>query len=203
MEFLSGCRLQRSIFLMLQPVLFYSAEAITDVFIRLGEIAKLPCDASCVSEVEYRAVSWYKVADDGFSLSGIVRRDFKENISREYLGFDGSVEVTSTSPYFLTIHNISGKDLGTYRCSIWAPLGERNKQADVRLLKVVDYKSEGITSIVLVSIVTTSCVALILFLYLVHRRHSRTMETFAKQKSKKIKNYSQPFGDRLLLYSNI
>uniref|UniRef100_UPI00398F8488 CD83 antigen-like n=1 Tax=Pristiophorus japonicus TaxID=55135 RepID=UPI00398F8488 len=137
MEFLF-CKLKRPVFLILQPaVLFFlGAEAVTEVLTRLGERAKLPCDARSKSAVEYRAISWYKVADDGLSLSGIVRKDFKENIARSYLGFTGSVEVASANPYFLTIHNISSEDLGTYQCSLWAPLGEQNKQADVRLREV-------------------------------------------------------------------
>ncbi|XP_041040826.1 CD83 antigen-like isoform X3 [Carcharodon carcharias] len=138
MEFLPSCKLERSIFLILQSagLLFLDVEAVTEVFIRLGEIAKLPCDAPCVPKVQYRAISWYKVADDGFGLSGIVRRDLKENISWKYLGFNGSVEVASASPYSLTIHNVSTEDLGRYHCSMWAPLGEQNKQGDVRLHKI-------------------------------------------------------------------
>ncbi|XP_072365706.1 CD83 antigen-like isoform X2 [Scyliorhinus torazame] len=200
MEFLSGCRPERSIFLFLTGVLLHlHADAVTEVFIRLGEIAELPCEASYVPEVQYRAISWYKVADDGFSLSGIVRRDFRENISRKYLGFDGSVEVASAKPYALTIHNVSGEDMGTYRCSMWAPLGKRNKEADMRLMiKVDDSQSAGITWIILISIIMAMCVLLILCMSLLYRRHFR-----ANQMSEKMKNFSQPFGDRKPFYSNI
>ncbi|GCB79879.1 CD83 antigen-like isoform X1 [Scyliorhinus torazame] len=217
MEFLSGCRPERSIFLFLTGVLLHlHADAVTEVFIRLGEIAELPCEASYVPEVQYRAISWYKVADDGFSLSGIVRRDFRENISRKYLGFDGSVEVASAKPYALTIHNVSGEDMGTYRCSMWAPLGKRNKEADMRLMIKVgeteetkdfilerkhlrdDSQSAGITWIILISIIMAMCVLLILCMSLLYRRHFR-----ANQMSEKMKNFSQPFGDRKPFYSNI
>ncbi|XP_078395329.1 CD83 antigen-like isoform X2 [Cetorhinus maximus] len=205
MEFLSSCKPERSIFLILQSVLFFlDVEAVTEVFIRLGEIAKLPCDAPCVPEIQYRAISWYKVVDDGFGLSGIVRRDLKENISRQYLGFNGSVEVASASPYSLTIHNVSIEDLGRYQCSVWAPLGEQNKQGDVRLHKIDESnQSDGITWIMLMFIAVTICMLLILCMYLVHRKHSRAMETCAKQMSKNMKSYSQPYGDKIHVYTCI
>ncbi|XP_067913986.1 CD83 antigen-like isoform X2 [Heterodontus francisci] len=203
MEFLPSCKLRRPLFLM--PVLFIlGAEAVTEVFVRLGERAKLSCDAPSKSEVQYRAISWYKVADAGFSLSGIVRKDFKENIVRKYLGFNGSVELASASPYFLTILNVSSDDLGTYQCSLWAPLGEQNKQADVRLRKRDDSnQSTRITMIKMLSIVTAVCVLSVLCMYLVYKKQTREIETCTKQIKEKIKYYSQPFGKKCFLYGNI
>ncbi|XP_067914055.1 CD83 antigen-like [Heterodontus francisci] len=119
--------------LVLQSLLFVGVVSTRKVVVKCGEAAMLPCQAEPTLGIQYRAISWYKVDDDGVGLTGIVRKDFQENITRKYLGFNGSVELASARPYFLTIHNVSNEDFGTYQCSLWAPLGERNKQADVGL----------------------------------------------------------------------
>ncbi|XP_048406751.1 CD83 antigen isoform X2 [Stegostoma tigrinum] len=201
MGFLSGSNLKQSVFLILQPVLFYmGAEAVTEVLTRLGDIAKLPCDAPGESEVQYRAISWYKVADDGFSLSGIVRRDLKENIVWRYRGFNRYIDVNSASPYFLTIYNVSSEDFGTYQCSVWAPLGEQNVKGNVRLQKMRESNQfERITRNMLIFIIMAMCLPLILCMYFVYEKYSRAVETCVKEMSKTMK----PFGDNVPSYTNI
>ncbi|XP_020373469.1 CD83 antigen isoform X1 [Rhincodon typus] len=205
MGFLSGSNLKQPLFLILQPVLFYvGTEAVTEVLTRFGDIAKLPCDAPRESEVQYRAISWYKVADDGFSLSGIMRRDLKENIVWRYRGFNRSVEVNSASPYFLTIYNVSSEDLGAYQCSVWAPLGEQNVKGNVRLQKISESNQfERITRNMLIFILMAMCLPPILCTYLVYKKYSKGMETRVEEMSKTMKNYSRPFGDNVLSYTNI
>ncbi|XP_048464751.1 uncharacterized protein LOC109911911 [Rhincodon typus] len=77
-----------------------------------------------------------KIADDGVGLTGILRKDFRENIVRKYLGFNRSVELASDMLFSLLIHNVTSEDFGKYQCSMWAPLGTRNRQADVHLREV-------------------------------------------------------------------
>ncbi|XP_043574996.1 uncharacterized protein LOC122564336 isoform X2 [Chiloscyllium plagiosum] len=200
MGLLPGSNLKRLLLLIFQPVLFYlGAEAVTEVFVRLGDMAKLPCDAAGESQIQYRALSWYKVAADGFSLTGIIRRDFKQNIVWKYLGFNGSVEVNSTSPYFLTIYNVSNEDLGTYQCIIWAPLGEQNIDGNVKLQKISESNQfEGITRNMLIFIVMAMCLPPILCMYLVYKKYSGGIETCVKEMSKTVKSYSWPFGNNVL-----
>ncbi|XP_060706149.1 CD83 antigen-like isoform X2 [Hemiscyllium ocellatum] len=205
MGLLSGSKLKRLLLLILQQVPFYlGAEAVTEVFVRLGDMAKLPCDAPGESQVQYRALSWYKVGADGFSLSGIIRMDFKQNIVWRYLGFNGSVAVNSTSPYFLTIYNVSDEDLGTYQCIIWAPLGEQNKDGNVKLQKISEANQfERITRNMLIFIVMAMCLPPILCMYLVYKKYSGRIETCVKEMSKTGKCYSWPFGNNVLSYTNI
>ncbi|XP_078286249.1 CD83 antigen [Rhinoraja longicauda] len=121
--------------LMLQPAVLFvlSAEATKEIAVVLGERALLPCEAHEKLDVGYRAISWYKVADDGIRLSGIVLNNFREKRVRNYLGCNMTVKTSSTRPYSLTIYNISVQDLGTYRCALWAPIGEESKSGLVRV----------------------------------------------------------------------
>ncbi|XP_072365695.1 CD83 antigen-like [Scyliorhinus torazame] len=120
-------------FLSVQVLMVLGAECISEVAVKCGETARLPCKADFQVGLQYRAISWYKIIDNGVGLTGIVRKDFRENITRKYLGFNGPIELDSARPYCLIIHNVSREDFGTYQCSLWAPLGEQNKQADVGL----------------------------------------------------------------------
>ncbi|XP_041040061.1 CD83 antigen-like isoform X2 [Carcharodon carcharias] len=113
--------------------MFLGAESIPEITVKCGETARLPCRAQYKFGIQYRAISWYKIADDGVGLTGIVRKDFQENIARRYLGFNRSIELAPARPFSLIIHNVSSEDFGTYQCSLWAPIGEQNKQADVGL----------------------------------------------------------------------
>ncbi|XP_038653004.1 CD83 antigen-like isoform X2 [Scyliorhinus canicula] len=120
-------------FLGVQALMFLGAECISEVAVKCGETARLPCKADFQIGLQYRAISWYKITDNGVGLIGIVRKDFRENITRKYLGFNGTIELDSARPYYLIIPSVSREDFGTYQCSLSAPLGEQNKQADVGL----------------------------------------------------------------------
>ncbi|XP_078097393.1 CD83 antigen-like [Mustelus asterias] len=161
-----------------QILMLMGAESTPEVVVKCGETARLPCRAEYELEIQYRAISWYKIVGNGDGLTGIVRKDFRENIARQYLGFNGSIELDSTRPFSLIIHNVSREDFGTYQCSLWAPLGERNKQADVELHELDIQFERWWTILVTLPIVLTILASMIFCIYARQRKDHSDYKKF-------------------------
>ncbi|XP_043574993.1 CD83 antigen-like [Chiloscyllium plagiosum] len=173
-------------FLAVQGLVFVATEPVLEVTVKCGETARLPCKAEYEVGVQYRALSWYKITDDGVGLTGIVQKDFRENIARKYLGFNRSVELASELPFSLVIHNISSEDFGTYQCSLWAPLGKRNREANIDLREVgilQTSKSFGRQSTILQVVLTTlgfTLLMLVVFLSIMCARNHKMAPNYMK-----------------------
>ncbi|XP_060706154.1 CD83 antigen-like [Hemiscyllium ocellatum] len=173
-------------FLAVQGLVFVATEGVLEVTVKCGETARLPCEAEYEVGVQYRALSWYKITDDGVGLTGIIQKDFRENVARKYLGFNRSVELASELPFSLIIRNISSKDFGTYQCSLWAPLGKRNREADITLREVgilQTPKSFGqqktILQVVVITLGTTLLI-LVVFLSIMYTRNHKMAPNYQK-----------------------
>lgn len=168
--------------LMLQPALLFtlSTEDTKEIYVVLGERAVLPCEAHEKQEVGYSAISWYKVGDDGIRLSGIVLRNFREKRVRNYLGCTMIVTASSVRPYTLTINNISSEDLGTYRCSLWAPIGEENKSGLVRATVKGDARTESTVSTMWLLVSMTSGLCALCLICLLIKVCSGRKENYGK-----------------------
>nr|AAO62993.1 CD83 [Ginglymostoma cirratum] len=170
--------LKKCWFLAVQGLVFVATKSISEVTVKCGEAARLPCKAEYEVGVQYRALSWYKIADDGVGLTGILRKDFRENIVRKYLGFNRSVELASDMLFSLIIHNVTSEDFGKYQCSMWAPLGKQNRQADVDLQEVGILQSKRlgqqptILPVVLI-ILGSTLLIFVVFLYIACARNHK------------------------------
>ncbi|XP_036374680.1 CD83 antigen-like [Megalops cyprinoides] len=106
--------------------------ATTDITAKYGDDITLRCPVSAERHVKYRAVSWYKVSDDG--LSGIFRWDQRRGSIRLFKGFNRSVGCPTGDGLSVELQNVTTDDQGAYRCSLWAPVGHRNRDGDVKLI---------------------------------------------------------------------
>ncbi|KAG7455427.1 hypothetical protein MATL_G00256710 [Megalops atlanticus] len=109
---------------------FGSAKA--DITAECGDDITLRCPVTTERHVKYRAVSWYKVSDDG--LSGIFRWDQQRGSMRLFRGFNRSAGCPTGDGLSMELQNVTTDDQGAYRCSLWAPVGHRNKNGDVKLI---------------------------------------------------------------------
>ncbi|KAJ8406910.1 hypothetical protein AAFF_G00291860 [Aldrovandia affinis] len=107
-----------------------------------GERVKADMNAACGEDVilkcpvkgydvGYRAVSWYLVSND--HLNGILRWDRKTGSVRKFLNVNRTVGCPSGDGLCMELRNLTAEDRGVYRCSLWAPVGQRNRQGDIQL----------------------------------------------------------------------
>ncbi|XP_051871581.1 CD83 antigen isoform X2 [Pristis pectinata] len=202
MELLLGSTVNAFVILTLHSVLLYlGAEGTREIAVQLGEEARLPCEAQEKNEVQYHGISWYKVADDGIRLSGIILKNFNEKTPRKYRGCTTSVELSSFRPYTLIIYNISSEDMGTYHCSLWAPIGEENKKGFVIVKEMGGASSESMDWMMILSIASGLCLLSLLCLYLMIKKRITGKEDYTKLISKDLRDSSQiqgPFRDNIL-----
>ncbi|XP_015210094.2 uncharacterized protein [Lepisosteus oculatus] len=92
----------------------------------------ISCPAKSEQDVQYRAISWYKVSDQGH-LSGIVRWNLQSNLVSVYSGLKQSVGFPTGDGFTIELRNLTQQHLGVYRCTLWAPLGRQNREGDTRL----------------------------------------------------------------------
>ncbi|XP_035283991.1 CD83 antigen-like [Anguilla anguilla] len=93
-------------------------------------ILRCPAEAE-LQRVQYRAVSWYQVSE-GHS-TGIIRWDRQTNSVRKFVNLSRDMECPSGDGLTLRIRNLTTKDNGVYRCALWAPVGEFNREWDIQL----------------------------------------------------------------------
>ncbi|KAJ8336726.1 hypothetical protein SKAU_G00379460, partial [Synaphobranchus kaupii] len=97
-----------------------------------GENAFLRCPVKAEpNNVEYRAVSWYRVSEG--RLNGIVRWDRRTNTVRRFVNLTQVVECPSGDGLTLELRNLTAKDRGVYRCLLRAPVGQINREWDIQL----------------------------------------------------------------------
>lgn len=200
-DFLSCLTANALFILMLQPGLFcLGAEAISEITVSLGKEVALSCKSQVKEGVPYWAISWYKVADDGNQLSGIIFNNFKEKTPRKYRGCSLAVKQTPGEPYSLIISNISSEDLGMYHCFLWAPIGEENKKGFMNL------KEMGHTSLLssnwTIPLIAVFCVLCLLCLCYMIMKITRRCENYSKLINTDLQNSVQiqikePIEDKL------
>ena len=66
-------------------------------------------------------------------LSGIFRWDRQTNTVRRFAKLTQVVECPSGDGLTLELQNLTTGDSGVYRCSLWAPIGHRNREGDIQL----------------------------------------------------------------------
>uniref|UniRef100_UPI003AAFDE68 CD83 antigen n=1 Tax=Centroberyx gerrardi TaxID=166262 RepID=UPI003AAFDE68 len=93
----------------------------------------LRCTALYKAGVQYRAVRWYKSeAPRSSSLSGLLTRRFPNGTTQWYVGVQREVELLDDSRDIF-LPNVTCQDSGTYICHLAAPVGEQNREGEVRL----------------------------------------------------------------------
>ncbi|XP_039974466.1 CD83 antigen [Xiphias gladius] len=98
-----------------------------------GADCTLTCGAEDKAGVEYRALRWYKVREPPMSrLSGLLTRDLPNGTTRWYTGLDREVELLGESRSIF-LPNVTCSDSGVYICHLAAPVGEQNREGQVRL----------------------------------------------------------------------
>uniref|UniRef100_A0A8C9TXP2 Ig-like domain-containing protein n=1 Tax=Scleropages formosus TaxID=113540 RepID=A0A8C9TXP2_SCLFO len=110
---------------------FCCGKAATEVLSKSGKEAVLICPAMAKPQVQYRAISWYKVSANG--LSGILRWDRKRSEVLMYHGFTRPVQCPISNCLSLSLRNLTCEDGGEYRCTLWAPLGHQSREGTVHL----------------------------------------------------------------------
>ncbi|KAI1902116.1 hypothetical protein AGOR_G00041400 [Albula goreensis] len=97
-----------------------------------GDSVILRCPVKAeLNHIQYRAVSWYQVSED--HLTGIFRWDRRTGSIRKFVGLTRPVECPSGDGFTLELQNVTAKDGGIYRCALSAPVGQVNKEGDVKL----------------------------------------------------------------------
>ncbi|KAM7072051.1 CD83 antigen [Acridotheres tristis] len=121
---------------------------IPDVAVRCAEEAVLPCKALQDSSISYQTASWYKMAGDS---EGIVWEvlDVESHYPQEA---GDSLELSNDTSFSLRIKNATGRNSGTYKCTLEGQNRERNLSSTVTLKvtgcpgieedKIKKYKSE-------------------------------------------------------------
>ncbi|XP_034776526.2 CD83 antigen-like isoform X1 [Acipenser ruthenus] len=114
----------------------YSAvnATVKEITVNCDEDAVLTCEAGMELGVTYRSLLWYKCNEDlPDSLTGIIRKKLKSNLTQKFNGFNRSVEVLDDGSNDLKINKATVEDSGKYKCSLSAPLGMQNKKGYIRL----------------------------------------------------------------------
>ncbi|KAK1157867.1 hypothetical protein AOXY_G24046 [Acipenser oxyrinchus oxyrinchus] len=93
---------------------------------------RLLCTARAEQGLQYRKVSWYKVEGGVGELTGLVLKDLHTNRSYLYSSANHSYQIEED--YSLLIPGAGLGDCGLYRCTLWAPLGQRMQEGDCSFL---------------------------------------------------------------------
>ncbi|KAM9722612.1 CD83 antigen [Menidia menidia] len=104
---------------------------------QVGALSGRNCTLKCTAEpkagVRYRTVVWYKLGGgQPDRQSGLLRKDLPHGETRRYAGLDREMELLDDS-HGLSLTNVTCADGGLYLCRLWAPVGEQNRQGQVRL----------------------------------------------------------------------
>ncbi|XP_043946059.1 uncharacterized protein LOC122817012 isoform X2 [Protopterus annectens] len=107
------------------------ANAVLIVPVRYNCTEEIPCTAWREPNVQYRRVSWYKVNSDS-SLSSLINKSLRVNNSTIlYTSVKKAYKINENCS--LTLPGIESEDLGIYRCLLWAPVGHKMQNGDVKL----------------------------------------------------------------------
>ncbi|XP_067424456.1 CD83 antigen [Emydura macquarii macquarii] len=110
--------------------------AIPEVAVMCTEEAVLLCEAPQDPQVTYKAVSWYKIVGNSEELAEMVRKNLENDVEYYYpKELNGSLQLSNDTSYSLRITNTTSHNSGTYRCTLWAPVGEHNESGTI-ILKV-------------------------------------------------------------------
>ncbi|KAK6471942.1 CD83 antigen-like [Huso huso] len=93
---------------------------------------RLLCTARAEQGLQYRKVTWYKVEGGVGELTGLVLKDLHTNRSYLYSSANHSYQIEED--YSLLIPGAGLGDCGLYRCTLWAPLGQRMQEGDCTFL---------------------------------------------------------------------
>nr|XP_015220048.1 PREDICTED: CD83 antigen-like [Lepisosteus oculatus] len=84
-------------------------------------LSHLPCTAQVEPGVPYRKVSWYKVEEEG--LVGLVLKNLETGRSYLYGSANHSYAIGEDLALLLPVS--AAGDCGSYRCTLWPPLGHQ------------------------------------------------------------------------------
>ncbi|NXW90346.1 CD83 protein, partial [Alopecoenas beccarii] len=103
--------------------------AVPDVAVRCAEEVLLPCKVLWDSSITYQTASWYKMAGDGEGITWKVL-----DVESHYPGeLGGSLELSNDTVFSLRIKNVTGRNSGTYKCTLGEQSGEHNLSSIVTL----------------------------------------------------------------------
>lgn len=90
---------------------------------------KIPCRANTEKGVKYRRINWYKVEGASDVLTGLVSKNLMKNTTTLYKFAAHSYEIGEDNS--LLIPAVTQNDCGTYRCTLWPPLGHYIQEVNI------------------------------------------------------------------------
>ncbi|XP_029307739.1 CD83 antigen isoform X2 [Cottoperca gobio] len=98
-----------------------------------GTNSALECTTKSKPGVQYIAVRWYKVGEaPSPRLSGLLTKDLPSGPTQWYIGVEREVELLGESCNIF-LRNVTCGDSGMYMCHLAAPVGQQNREGQVRL----------------------------------------------------------------------
>ncbi|XP_036930260.1 CD83 antigen [Acanthopagrus latus] len=134
-----------------------------------GSDCVLQCTAVSEPGVQYMAVRWYKVGQPPAPrLSGLLTRDLPNGTTLSYEGVERQVELLGESHNIL-LSNLTCADSGVYNCHLSAPIGQQNRDGEIRLILTdcPDSNRETLVTDACLVIVATAVLMLALLIYLI------------------------------------
>uniref|UniRef100_A0A8C8RU83 CD83 molecule n=1 Tax=Pelusios castaneus TaxID=367368 RepID=A0A8C8RU83_9SAUR len=81
-------------------------------------------------------VSLFQIVGNGEELAEMVQKNLENGVEYYYpKELNGSLQLSNDTSYSLRIANTTSHNSGTYRCTLWAPVGEYNQSGTI-ILKV-------------------------------------------------------------------
>lgn len=93
----------------------------------------LPCRISWKPRVAYRYLTWYREQDSAPQLGSIALLSWNLTNSTRGEPLGGDVTLLPDESNAIHLHNVSCTDAGLYSCFLAAPLGDKNRESQLRL----------------------------------------------------------------------